>query len=303
MGSADFGIKAFDALLQKHTIIAVVSTPSKPQGRGLKLVDSPVVQHAREKGISLILTPDSLKDSTFNETLSSLHADLFVVVAFRILPKAVFSIPRLGTVNIHASLLPKFRGPAPIHRAIEAGESETGVTIFRIDEGVDTGEMLLQERTPIGASDTTPELYERLSVIGAELLMKAVDSLEDHSIEPLIQDTTAATKAPKLTKEEAVISWNSDPANINNKIRAFKPFPGTYTLLHGKRLGIEKTHPIESAYNGEPGLILEIGETYFDVGCRSGVLRIVEVKPEGKRTMSSHDFMLGTHLTKGEKLG
>ncbi|MBN1128937.1 MAG: methionyl-tRNA formyltransferase, partial [Chitinispirillaceae bacterium] len=171
LGSASFGLPALERLMESHCIGAIVSTPAKPQGRGLKLRDSPVVAFARQRGINDILTPTDLKAVGLADTLLRYHADLFVVVAFRMLPRSLFSVPPLGTLNIHASLLPEFRGPAPIQRAIEAGKNETGVTIFRIDDGVDTGAILLQKKLSIGPGETTPELYARLSILGADALI------------------------------------------------------------------------------------------------------------------------------------
>ena len=202
MGSADFGIHALEKLLESHNIVGIISTPAKPSGRGLKLCDSPVTAFAREQGIGPVFTPESLKQPELPSLLKNLGADLFVVVAFRILPKSIFAIPPLGTINIHASLLPKYRGPAPIHRAIEAGEEETGVTIFRIDEGIDTGEILLQKKIGIGQSETTPELYSRLSILGADALIEALGLLESGSYKAIPQDISQATRAPKLSKGE-----------------------------------------------------------------------------------------------------
>jgi methionyl-tRNA formyltransferase len=302
LGSADFGIPALERLQGAHSIAAVVSTPSKPQGRGLTLKESPIAAYAREKKLAPIFTPEDLNTPELITSLSECRADIFVVVAFRILPKPLFSVPPMGTINIHASLLPKFRGPAPIQRAIEAGEQETGVTIFRIDEGVDTGRLLLQKRVQIAPAETGPELSVRLSTLGAEALIETLDGLQRGQMEPIPQNHTLASRAPKLKKEEACIDWQQPAATIFNKIRAFKSFPGTYTLIDGRRLGIEWAMPIEKQASAEAGGIVQVADSFFDIQCSSGMLRVLEVKPEGRRSMNVHDFLLGTKLKEGTRL-
>ncbi len=299
MGSAEFGLPALEALIQKHRICGIVTTPAKPQGRGLKLSESPVATFAEQHNLGPVLKPDSLKSAEFINALQLLNADLFVVIAFRILPRAVFSIPKYGTINIHASLLPKYRGPAPIHRAIEAGEKCSGITIFRIDEGIDTGEILLQASVDIGSMETTPELYERLSRLGAQSINDAIAKLDSGETVCLPQDHSLSSKAPKLSKEEARIDWALPAVTIFNKIRAFKPFPGTYCIYDDKRLGIDSALVVDSAKVAIPGTITSIGDTYFDVACNPGLLRVVKVKPEGRRIMDTHDYLLGSRLTEG----
>jgi methionyl-tRNA formyltransferase len=302
LGSAEFGLPALTRLLETHRVLAVVSTPPKPKGRGLTLRDSPVVVFARQKGIAAIHTPVDLKSPDFAATLSGYNADLFVVVAFRILPRSVFTLPPLGTVNIHASLLPRYRGPAPIQRAIEAGEKETGVTIFRIDDGVDTGAILTQRRVTIGLKETTPELYSRLSDLGSKALIETLDGLAAGTQQPYPQDHSGSSGAPKLRKEEARIDWHLSPENIFNKIRAFKPFPGTFTVYEGRRLGIVWAEPIAGSEKGPAGTVARTGHDFFDVRCLRGVLRIFEVKPEGRTAMPVHDFLLGHALHEGAVL-
>jgi methionyl-tRNA formyltransferase len=302
LGSAEFGIKALTRLMTSHEILAVVSTPPKPKGRGLSLHDSPIVEFARRSGISEIHTPTDLKAPDFATALARYNANLFVVVAFRILPRSIFAIPRLGTLNIHASLLPKFRGPAPIQRAIENGERETGVTVFRIDEGIDTGEILLQKKVAIGPDETTPSLYERLSELGAQALMEALEGMAAGTVSPLQQDSTVASGAPKLRKEEAHIDWHLPSDAIYNKIRAFKPFPGTYTLSEGKRLGIVWAEPVSNEEQGAVGSVVGIGPDCIDIRCGRGLLRVSEVKPEGRTAMKVRDFLQGHALCKGAVL-
>ena len=300
-GSADFGIPALARLMVAHKVAAVVSTPPKPQGRGLTTVDSPVVAFARKHHCAPIFTPEKLTGHEFAEALTRCGADVFIVVAFRILPKSLFSLPRLGTLNVHASLLPKYRGPAPIQRAIEAGEKETGVTVFRIDEGIDTGGILLQKRTTIGPSETSVELGGRLSICGAELLAKALEGLARGTLRPVSQEGALASRAPKLSKAEALIDWRQPARVINNKIRAFKPFPGTYAMLDGKRLGIERAEPVENVSQSDAGTIVAMAESFFDVRCSEGALRVFQVKPENRRSMGVHDFLLGNKIAEGTR--
>lgn len=303
MGSADFGLPALEQLSRFHQIAGIVSTPARPKGRGLKLEDSPVAEYAKKNGLGPILTPEKLSDQGFIDELKAFNADIFVVVAFRILPQAVFSIPPLGTVNIHASLLPRYRGPAPIHRAIEAGEKVSGITIFRIDEGIDTGEILKQVSIPIGELQTTPELYEIMSNSGAQNIVEAIDMLQKGEIVPSAQNHLDACKAPKLKKDEGLVDWNLPAETIFNRLRAFKPFPGTFSQLAGQRLGIEwaTTLSLESGEGAEPGTIIDVSTDAIVVQCGSGALRIESVKPEGKRSMSVHDFLLGKKIVKGTR--
>jgi methionyl-tRNA formyltransferase len=302
MGSAEFGLPALRALSENgHKIVGIVSTPARKKGRGLILTDSPVVEYAREKGLGPIFTPPLLKSPEFLDSLKSLKADLIVVVAFRLLPRDVFSLPPLGTVNIHASLLPKFRGPAPIHRAIAAGEKETGVTIFRINEGIDTGNIILQRKTEIGGDETTLQLYPRLSVMGAQALIEACEMLEKGTVSYLKQDETMATPAPKLSKEEGKINWDLPAGTLFNMVRAFKPFPGTYTIFEGKRLSIERTVLVDVQSIGSPGTVCGIVPDGFDVQCKIGRLRVLDVKPEGKASMSARAFVIGRKIQPGIK--
>jgi len=306
MGSAEFGLPALGELLARHRVVAVVSAPARPKGRGLKLVDTPVAEYVKNGEASVpLLTPDDVAAPQFIDKLTALGADLFVVVAFRILPKSVFSIPKLGTLNVHASLLPRYRGAAPIHRAIEAGETETGVTVFRIDEGVDTGEIIIQKKTPIDSQETTPELYQRLSVMGAAALIDAIEALEKGKVTPIKQNNAEATAAHKLSKEEGRVDWRLPVGEVFNKIRAHKPFPGSYFFLNGKRINIEWGLVSGGGGTNPPpptGTILIARGDYIDVQCGTGALRITKVKPEGRQTMDVHSFLLGHEVVEGTVL-
>ena len=303
-GSADFAVPSLDALAQsRHRVCAVVTTPPRPRGRGLRFAVSPVSAAAARLGIDRLYTPDSLNEHSFVEELASLGADLFVVVAYRILPEEVFTLPPQGTYNVHASLLPAYRGPAPIHRAIASGERVTGVTVFKIDSGIDTGALVLQRSCPIGDTETTPQLYERLSSLGAQSLLAALDSLEQGA--PLHPQSASSVlcHAPKLRKEESRIDWGMDAGCIFNRIRAFKPFPGTHTLHGGKRLALEWGIPSTCRGSAPPGTVLAIEDQGFLVACGSGALELLRVRPEGKGTMDGAAYARGARLKAGERLG
>lgn len=303
LGSADFGLPALTRIIEsKHEVVGIVSTPAKPKGRGLKLAKSPVALFAEAQGISPILTPENLKETSFINDLKALGADLFVVIAYRILPSEVFNMPKWGTINAHASLLPRFRGPAPIHRAIESGDKITGVTIFRLDDGIDTGNIISQEQTEIGSDEDTPELYRRLSAMAADQIMEAIESINNNEVSYQVQDHANATKAPKLKKSEGKIDWDQSAFDIYNKIRAFKPFPGTFTTYNSKKIGIETAFPIEDNSDKTAGTIVNIEKDAFYVSCRKSILKVVDVKPEGKKSMSAKDFLNGAKIKIGDIL-
>jgi methionyl-tRNA formyltransferase len=303
LGTDSFGIPALLRLVEYgHRIAGIVSTPPRPQGRGKRLADSPVAVFAREKELSPLFLPENLKDEEFIHSLSVCRADLFIVIAFRILPPEVFNIPKVGTINIHGSLLPRFRGPAPVQRAIEAGESETGITIFSIDQGVDTGKIILQKNLEIGPEETSVDLKARLSLLGAEALVEAIGMIESGTVRYTVQNEQLASRAPKLLKSEAHIDWSATNIQIFNRIRAFKPFPGTWTLINGRRLGIEWAKPVTASCAVFPGMVISVHPDGFDVGCGDGCLRVLEVKPEGKNTMSAVSFMNGTKVSAGTVL-
>lgn len=302
MGSTGFGIPALEALTRNgHVVTGIVSTPASRQGRGLALADSPMTAYAKSKGFDPIITPQSLGADSVAEELRKMAADVFVVVAFRILPQSIFSIPRLGTFNIHASLLPRYRGPAPIQRAIEAGENETGITIFRIDAGIDTGGIVLSRKTGIGPMETAPQLSERLSLLGAEALAEALALVENNAAVLATQDASRACGATKLAKAEGKINWSDAAPAIFNKVRAFKPFPGTYTFIDGTRIMVEWAAVSEHSgpQTEPPGTVVAMGKNGFEVQCGNGRLLVSEVKPEGRKSMAARDFAGGRGIDIG----
>lgn len=303
-GTADFGLPTLKALMNsQHKITAVITNPPKPAGRGLQMRKSPVNVFAEENNLSPIFTPENLKDEKFIEELKKLDADIFLVVAFSILPKIVFEIPKFGTYNIHAALLPEFRGPAPIHRAIESGATKTGVTVFRIDSGVDTGDMVMQKECEILSDDTTPALYDKLSILGAECFLESVEKIEKNEVEYKTQDKSKATKAPLLKKEESIINWQNSALQIANKVRAFKPFPSTISNLNNEQITIVWAMPCACFRNknsAQLGEITEITKNEINVQTGDGILSITELKPAGKRAMSVRDFLNGKQIKVGD---
>lgn len=301
-GTPDFAVASLKALCDsRHRVIAVYTQPDRPAGRGRKLQPSPVKQFALERGID-VFQPTGLKEAAEIQQLADLKPDLMVVVAYGvILPQAVLDIPRLGCLNVHASLLPRWRGAAPIQRAIEAGDKESGVTIMQMAAGLDTGPMLLKRVTPINKDDTAATLHDRLAAIGAEALLAAIDALEAGTQgEP--QDESAATYASKLAKAEAEIDWTIDADSIARKVRAFNPWPAANTLWQGKRLRI-LTAEANDSLNKSPGEVIAADGDGIVVATGSGSLVIRQLQLEGGKPQAANDFLNGHSLQPGDRLG
>ncbi|MBN2413432.1 methionyl-tRNA formyltransferase [candidate division KSB1 bacterium] len=295
MGTPDFAVPCFKKFLSgKHEIVAVVTVPDKPAGRGHKLTASAVKRAALDAGLP-VLQPEKLKDPGFISALKSFNADLFVVVAFRILPEDVFSLPPAGTINLHASLLPRYRGAAPINWALINGESKTGVSTFFIEKNIDTGHLLLQDTVPISPDMNAGELHDTLSIVGAELLYQTVEGVANHSLRAFPQKGEV-TLAPKLSKELCLIDWSNTAVNIHNLVRGLSPFPSAFTFFNGKMLKILKTKIVsqDQVNKNNIGKIIRCdkkGPFYIQTG--KGLISIMEVKPEGKRTMTIAEFLRG----------
>lgn len=303
MGTPDFAVVSLKKLIEKkHRISAVVTVPDKPKGRGLKVIGSPVKQLVLEHNIK-ILQPEKLKEPDFIQQLKQFEADVYIVVAFRILPPEVFSIPTLGTINLHASLLPKYRGAAPINWAIIQGESETGVTTILIDAKVDTGNMLMQKKVRIEDDMTAGELHNVLAEVGADVLIETINKLSSGKLKVETQDNSLATKAPKLNKEMCHINFNQSAKNIYNLIRGLNPYPAAFFYHNAKQI---KTYSCQVTENTKedvlPGTVIEKTKTDFTVACTEGSIVIREVQLEGKRRMAVKDFFNGYNIDKGEKL-
>ncbi len=292
MGTPDFAVPALERLLSSpHEVLLIVTGPDKPRGRGQKLLPTPVKRVAEEHGIP-VYQPERLRDPEVVETLRRYPADLYVVVAFRILPESIIAIPPKGVVNLHASLLPRYRGAAPIQWAILNGERVTGVTTFFIEKGVDTGDMILQKEVPIGEGETAGELHDRLAQIGADLLLETVDLIAAGKA-PKIKQVGESTRAPKITKEMTRIDWRKSAEEIERQIRAFSPVPGAFTFLNGKRFKIYRARLVEHPEKKPPGTLLVAEGTRLLTATGDGWLEILELQEEGKRRISAEEFLRG----------
>jgi methionyl-tRNA formyltransferase len=288
MGTPDFSVPVLDALAQAHEILAVYTQPPRPAGRGKADRPSPVQTRAEALGL-LVRHPLSLRGEGAAKDFAALQPDVAVVVAYGlILPQAILDAPRLGCLNIHASLLPRWRGAAPIHRAIMAGDKETGACIMRMEAGLDTGPVLLREATPIGAEETTADLHDRLSTMGARLILDALSRLPDLSPEP--QPTEGVTYAAKIDKAEARIDWSRPAAEVDRRIRGLSPFPGAWTGIRGERVKLLRSRLAQG--NGPPGRVLR----GFTLACGEGAVEITEAQREGKRPMPAAEILKGLTL-------
>lgn len=294
-GTSAFAVPSLEALINSpYKINAVLTQPDRPAGRGLKLTPSPIKIAALQHQLPLF-QPESLRDNQSIDLIRSLQPDLMVVVVYGLLiPKKVLDIPRLGCINIHPSLLPRWRGAAPIQRAIEAGDEETGVSIMLLDEGWDTGPILKQIHCPIEVQDTSKTLHDRLAQVSAELLLEAIHGYKDNTIHPVPQDKTRAIYAPKLEKLEGKINWHESALVIERKIRAFNPWPGSFTLWQGKLLRIWKAEVLPDNSKEIPaGSIIAASPQGLDVATAEGVLRIIEIQLPGSKLLSVKDFLHG----------
>lgn len=301
MGTPTFAVVSLEALLAAgHRPVACVTSPDAPGRRGKPAVPSPVKRVAQQHGIP-VLEPESVKAESFADALRELEPDLFVVVAFKILPPAVLALPKLGAFNVHGSLLPRYRGAAPIQRAVMAGDAETGVTTFALAERVDTGGILLRATAPIGADDTAGDVHDRLMHLGARLAVETVRLYAEGVAIPLPQDDRLATPAPKLFREEGRIDWGWPASRLHNHIRGFSPFPGAWTpLASGGDLKVLRTTRVDDVH-GTPGCVMEV-HPHLVVACAEGALRLVEVQPAGRKAMTGREFALGERLSVGELL-
>lgn len=304
MGTPDFAVFSFQALLQAgHRIEAVVTQPDKPKGRGYVLTPPPVKQAAQKAGIP-VLQPQTLKDESFMQWLCQINPEVIVVVAYgKILPEAVLSYPAYGCINVHGSLLPEYRGAAPMQRAILDGKAVTGITTMYMDIGLDTGDMLLQESVPIEENDNFETVHDKLGLCGASLLVKTLSDLSDGTLRRTPQNDQIATYAAKITKEECLLNFDADAQEIHNRIRGLSPIPLSFTHTpNGKRLKIIKSRLADrSVPHANPGEILSLAEG-ITVACRIGSVQILEVLPEGKSRMSAVDFIRGNPLQIGDIL-
>ena len=293
MGSPEFALPSLRRLHEsQHQVQAVVSGPDKKRGRGGKKTPTPVKSLALDFGLPVI-EADSMKAPELAQTLSAYRADVFVVVAFKILPPALLRIPRLGAVNLHASLLPEFRGAAPIHHAVMQGKSETGCTVFRLNAGVDTGGIIIKTSTPIGPDETTGEVYQRLMHQGADALLEALDAMADGRASYAPQDDTKATKAPKLFEEHCRLRFDRPAGEVHNHIRGLSPFPTAFAYLDGKKMKLLRSQVLDKQnYPQPPGTLELLGEKAV-LYCSPGRLELGDVKYEGRKQMNAAAFLRG----------
>jgi methionyl-tRNA formyltransferase len=301
MGSPDFAVPSLERLLAgKHRVLAVVTVPDKPAGRGQLLKASAVKERALAAGLP-VLQPENLSDPEFIQALGDLAADLFVVVAFRILPPAVFTLPGKGTINLHASLLPRYRGAAPINWALINGDSETGLTTFFIEEKVDTGNILLQKRVPIAGDMTAGELYAILQQRGAELIEETVDGLAEDRLQT-VEQSGPVSAAPKIFKEMGSIDWSRSARDIYNLYRGLTPVPGVYSFVRGKMCKFLDMAPGTEKAQDVPGTVARISDQgYFEVTTGDGTVRVLKVQLEGKKPLPVQEFLRGFALSVGER--
>ena len=305
-GTPEFAVPTLDALLAAppHTVVAVVTQPDRPRGRGQRVSDAPVKARALAAGLP-VLQPERLKDPAFLDSLTALRTDLGIVAAYgKILTEAVLATPRLGMINVHASLLPRYRGAAPVHRAVIAGETGTGVTIMRVVKALDAGGTIVKEHRSIGPDETSDDVERALAQIGARLLVSVVDLIARGDALDWPQNDAEATYAHRLTKRDGVIDWRWTADRVHNLIRGLHPWPHAVAFLHGTRFIVRRSTvepPRDLPCPPEPGTIVEAAGDRLIVATGGGLLRVVEIQAEGKRPMSARDFLAGHHLAAGDR--
>ncbi|MBI4263081.1 MAG: methionyl-tRNA formyltransferase [Acidobacteria bacterium] len=302
-GTPEFAVPTLRRLLaSRHTVCGVVTQPDRPRGRGHQVSESPIKARARAHGLP-VLQPERLKAPDFAETLRSWQPDLGVVAAYgRIIPEAIIMLPRLGMINVHASLLPKYRGAAPVQRAVMDGETETGVTIMRLEPTLDTGPMLAKVVRPIGPDETADAVERDLSEMGAVLLVEVASQIADGTAHEEPQDDRRSSYAPRLTKEDGLIDWTLSAASIHNRVRGLYPWPHAYTYLGDARLILLRTRAEEEPTDEAPGTLVEVSREAIHVATgRRGRLAILELQAEGRRPMTAREFLSGHPLRPGAR--
>ena len=302
MGTPDFAAASLEALIDsRHEIQAVVTQPDKPKGRKGELTPSSVKVIAKREGIK-VYQPLKVRDEEFVKTLRAYNPDVMVVVAFgQIIPLSILQMPKFGCVNIHGSLLPKYRGAAPIQWAVLDGEKETGITTILMDEGIDTGDILLKKTIQIDTDETSGSLFDKLMALGAETILETLDELEKGNLTPTKQGESPTAYAKMLTKAMGLIDFTKSAKELDCFVRGMDPWPSAYTLLSGKTLKLWKVRVVEGG--GKAGSVIEIGKESFTVACGEGAIEVLEVQLEGKKRMSAGDFLKGSTLNIGQELG
>jgi methionyl-tRNA formyltransferase len=299
MGTPEFAVPSLRTLIENsYEISAVITAPDKPRGRGQQVSFTPIKEFALQHNLP-ILQPENLKDQKFIADVRHIAPDLIIVVAFRILPREVYTIPKLGSFNLHASLLPKYRGAAPINWAIINGEQDTGVTTFFLQDKVDTGSILLQTHVQIGVNDTAGDLHDKLSEAGAEIVLRTVRLVEFGKTQPYLQDDTLSCQAPKIFKEDCRVDWKKSAQQVHNFIRGLSPHPAAWTTHNGKIIKVFRTK-LTKTQSAKAGIIVQRTNNTLSVGTGNGIVSILEIQQEGKRRLSIEEFLRGYSIESGE---
>lgn len=297
MGTPDFAVKSLEACLELGEVVAVVTQPDKPRGRGQEVSFSPVKELAVARGLP-VLQPQKLRGTNFAEELRALNADVAVVTAYgKILPQDVLDAPRRGCVNVHASLLPRFRGAAPIQWAIAAGDEKTGVCLMQMDAGMDTGGVIDRAELPIGPEDTSATLHDKLAALGGEVLTRSLKRYVDGELKPVPQPSEGVVMAPMIKKEDGKLDWSKSARELERRLRAFTPWPGAFCTFEGGLFKVTKAAVGEG--KGAPGTVLAANADGIEVACGEGSLRLLTVQPEGKRAMAAKEFLAGRKVAVG----
>ena len=301
MGTPEFAVPSLTQLVDAgYAPIAVATGPDRPRGRGQEVTPTPVKEAAQEAGIDRILQPDDVTDPAFAEAVGALNPDVIAVVAYKILPPEVYTTAAVGAFNLHGSLLPKYRGAAPINHAIMNGETKTGVTTFFLEPSVDTGDIILKKEMSIGPNETAGEVHDRMKVLGGEAVVETVQQLDSGSVERTSQDDSEATPAPKIHDEDCEIPWSKAGEGVHNHIRGLSPYPGAWTMDGDTRLKVYRTRPAEG--EGAPGEVI-VADKHLVVACGDGAVEIVTIQQPGRKRLDAADFLNGYDLEVGHRLG
>jgi methionyl-tRNA formyltransferase len=302
MGTPEFALPTLEKIYHsRHQVAGVVSQPDRPRGRGKKLLPTPVKQFALDFHLSPILQPESLKEPEFVAALQALQAELFVVVAFRILPEVIFTMPPKGCINLHPSLLPKYRGAAPLHWTIIKGESVSGITTIFLKKQVDAGNIILQKEMPLYPDDTFGTLHDRLAPAGAELVLETLDLIEAGTVQTKVQDESLATPAPKLNKEICQLNFSQPAQQVMNWIQGLSPVPGGYAFYRGEMIKFYRAAVVDTTQRSEaPGTIVKAEKEELWISCQPGIVGIEELQLQGRKTLKTGDFLRGFSLVPGD---
>jgi len=301
MGTPEFAVPSLEHLVEAgYSPVAVATGPDQPRGRGQEVSPTPVKTAAQEAGIAPILQPEDVTDDAFAEAVAGLEPDVIAVVAYKILPPKVFTAATDGAFNLHGSLLPRYRGAAPINHAIMQGETETGVTTFFLEPSVDTGDVILKKEMPIGPDETAGEVHDRMKVLGGEAVVETVQQIESGTVDPQPQDDSRATPAPKLHDEDAEIPWGKSGEDVHNHIRGLSPYPGAWTMHDDTRLKVYRTRRADG--EGAPGEVIA-ADKQLRVACGEGAVEVLQIQQPGRRRLDATDFLNGYDLSVGERLG